>query len=61
MARVERGEATHLSVLALVKDHLGKEVIAQFHIDHQALIKSSLNPARLYNDNPESDASKKHM
>ena len=43
MARVERGEATHLSVLALVKDHLGKEVIAQFHIDLQALIKSSVD------------------
>ncbi|RUR13201.1 hypothetical protein [Legionella sp. km772] len=43
MVRVERGEATHLSVLALVKDYSGQEVIAQFHIDLQSLSRNPVD------------------
>lgn len=43
MARVERGEATHLSVLVEVENSDGKMTIRGFHIDLQALINNPVD------------------
>jgi hypothetical protein len=43
MARVETGEATHLSVLVKVENSNGESEIRGFHIDLQSLIKNPVN------------------
>ena len=47
MARVERGEATHLSVLVEVENYLGQKEIRGFHIDLQALRHNAVDLSAL--------------
>ncbi len=49
VVRLEQGEATYLSVLALIENNEGKEVIAQFHIDLATLSQNPTEIAAILN------------